>query len=139
VNALPRGLLDTSVIVALGRLNPEDLPDISLISAITLAELSAGPLVATSFSERAARQSRLQQTERDFEPIPFDVACAQVFGQVSASLRAAGRKPAARSFDAMIAATAIAHDLPLFTFNPTDYAHIRNLTVISLTTRDGAR
>jgi len=129
VNTLARGLLDTSVIVSLGTLDPAALPRECLISAVTLAELSAGPLVTPDPGERAARQARLQQTERDFDPLPFDAACARAFGLVAAVLREAGRKPGARSYDAMIAATALAHGLPVFTRNPGDFAHIPGLEV----------
>lgn len=121
------GLLDTSTVVLLGRLHAEDLPEEPLISAVTLAELSVGPLVATSRKERAARQSVLQQAEADFRPLSFDADCARAFGRVAASLRSAGRKVRARSYDAMIAATAIANDLPIYTVNPADFSGIDGL------------
>jgi len=133
MTAAPRGLLDTSVIIALGELDPDDLPGVCLISAVTLAELSAGPLLAQDPRERAARQARLQLVEQDFDPLPFDAACARAFGQVSADLRSAGRKVRARSYDAMIAATAIAHGLPLFTLNPGDFVHITRLDLRAVT------
>ena len=128
----PRGLLDTSVVISLGDLEPTDLPELCLISAVTLAELSAGPLVTTDPQEQAARQARLQQAEKDFDPLPFDAACARAFGGVASALRAAGRKTTARSYDAMIAATALANDLPLFTLNPDDFAYIPGLDLRSL-------
>jgi len=137
VSVAAQGLLDTSALVALGDLDPADLPDVCLVSAVTLAELSVGPLVARTATEQAARQARLQQAERDFDPIPFDAACARTFGQVSADLRAAGRTTTARSYDAMIAATAIAHGLPLFTLNPDDFAHITRLELRPLSPRVG--
>lgn len=125
-----RGLLDTSAVILLGRVgDPAQLPDDSVVSAITLAELSVGPLVATNDSERVARQAHLQQAESDFEVVPFDAASARAFGAVAAGLRASGRKPAARAYDALIAATAIAHDLPLYTPNPSDFAGIDRLDV----------
>ena len=125
-----RGLLDTSTVILLGRVaDPGMLPDDCVISAVTLAELSAGPHLASSPSERVARQRHLQQAEADFEPLPFGPAEARAFGAVSASLRAAGRKPAARAYDALIAATAIANALPLFTANPADFAGIDGLDV----------
>lgn len=133
MTTVPTGLLDTSTIILLGRLaDPSLLPADTRISAVTLAELSVGPLAAKSDSERAARQAHLQYAEADFEPIPFDAAAARAFGQVAASLRANGRKSSARSYDAMIAATAIAHDIPLYTFNPKDFEGIDNLKVIAL-------
>ena len=112
--------------------DPETLPEESLISAVTLAELSVGPLVARSDTERAARQAHLQQAESDFDPLPFDAASARAFGRVAAALRESGRKTAARSFDAMIAATALAHGLPVFTCNPDDFAGIAGLEVVSV-------
>ena len=122
------GLLDTSTLILLARVSdPEELPDIPSISAITLAELSVGPLVATSPEDRAARQAHLQLAEADFDPIPVDSAAARAFAQVSQSLREAGRKPAARAFDALIAATAISRDLPLHTCNPSDFEGIPGL------------
>ncbi|HMJ78668.1 MAG TPA: PIN domain-containing protein, partial [Iamia sp.] len=97
--------------ILLGRLSDDapSLPDEPVITAVTLAELSVGPLVATDEAERAARQAHLQQAEADFEPLPFDAQAARAFGGVAASLRRAGRKPAARAYDAMIAATALAN------------------------------
>ena len=124
-----RGLLDTSTVVLLGRLHAEDLPEEPLISAVTLAELSVGPLVAKSRQERAARQAVLQQAEADFQPLPFDADSARAFGRVAASLRAAGRKVQARSYDAMIAATAIANALPVYTINPGDFSGIEGVDV----------
>jgi len=121
--------LDTSVVIDLGRLDPAGLPDIALISAVTLAELAAGPLVATDPVQRAAREARLRQAEQDFDPLPFDAAAARVFGQVAADLRATRRTVRARSYDAMIAATAIAHALPLYTLNPVDLVGISGLDV----------
>jgi tRNA(fMet)-specific endonuclease VapC len=128
-----RGLLDTSTLLLLGRITDTSaLPLEPLISVVTLAELSVGPLVATSEPERVARQAHLQQAEADFEPLVFDPAAARRFGHVAASLRRAGRKPAARSFDAMIAATALAHDLPVHTCNPDDFAGIDDLGVVAV-------
>ncbi len=123
-----RGMLDTSTVILLGRLeDPSDLPQDSVVSAITLAELSVGPHVARTDRERAARQAHLQQAEADFEPVPFDGKAARAFGRVGASLRSAGRKPAARAYDALIAAAAIAEGIPLFTCNPADFAGIDGL------------
>jgi predicted nucleic acid-binding protein len=105
------------------------LPDVPLISAITLAEISVGPLVTEDDAERARRAAQVQQAEADFEPIAFDAAAARTFGLVAASLRREGRKPTARAFDALIAATAIANGLPLYTCNPVDFAGIEGLSV----------
>ncbi len=128
-----RGILDTSAVIELPRLtDPAALPEYPLITAVTLAELSVGPLVARDDRERAARQAQLQQAEADFRPLPFDAAAARAFGRVAASLRGAGRKPAARSYDAMIAAIALAEDLPVYTANPGDFAGIDGLEVVAV-------
>jgi len=128
-----RGILDTSTVILLrGIADPLMLPEEPLITAVTLAELSVGPLVADDEEERAARQAHLQQAEADFDPLPFDAPAARAFGQVAASLRRSGRKVAARSYDAMIAAIALANDLPVHTCNPTDFDGIDGLTVITV-------
>lgn len=119
------GVLDTSTVILLGRFDDEaDLPQESVITTITLAELSVGPHVAATAEERAARQAHLQQAESDFEPLEFDARAARAFGRVASSLRSAGRKPAARAYDALIAAIAIAENLPLYTCNPDDFVGI---------------
>lgn len=102
------------------------MPAEPLISAVTLAELTVGPLVAPDDLERARRQAVLQQAEADFEPLPFDAACARAFGQVAASLRRADRKVTAGAYTA---ATALAHGLPLYTANASDVAGIEGLDV----------
>ncbi|MFP4513951.1 MAG: type II toxin-antitoxin system VapC family toxin [Acidimicrobiales bacterium] len=130
---MAQGILDTSTLVLLGRIDGDDaLPAEPLITVITLAELSVGPLVATTDDERAARQAHLQQAEADFDPLPFDAAAARSFGQVAASLRRAGRKPAARAYDAMIAAIGIANRLPVHTCNPGDFSGIDGLEVVEV-------
>jgi len=127
------GIIDTSTLILLGRItDTSTLPDEPLITAITLGELSVGPLVAADDMERAARQAHLQQAEADFDPLPFDVAAARSFGHVAASLRRHGRKPAARAYDAMIAAIAIANELAVHTCNPGDFVGIERLTVVEV-------
>lgn len=127
------GVLDTSTLILLPRLaDPAALPDEPMITAVTLAELSVGPLVAHTRTERAARQAHLQQAEADFEPLPFDAAAARAFGRVAASLRRRGRKTSARAYDAMIAATALANDLPLYTCNPGDFAGIDEVELVAI-------
>jgi tRNA(fMet)-specific endonuclease VapC len=129
----PRGILDTSTVILLDKLtNAEALPVEPLITAVTLAELSVGPLVAKDDSERAARQTQLQQAEADFMPLPFDESAARAFGGVAASLRRVGRKTAARTYDAMIAAMAVANDLAVYTCNPADFNDIDGLEVITV-------
>lgn len=128
-----RGILDTSTVILLPRLrDPALLPREPVITTVTLAELSVGPLVAATAEERAARQSHLQQAEADFVPLPFDAAAARAFGRVAASLRAGGRKPAARAYDAMIAAIALANELPVYTANARDFEGIDGLDVVAV-------
>jgi tRNA(fMet)-specific endonuclease VapC len=128
-----RGVLDTSTVILLPRLKDADqLPEEPVITAVTLAELSVGPLVAATEAERAARQMHLQQTEADFDPLPFDSAAARAFGPVAASLRSSGGKHAARVLDAMIAATAMAQGLPVYTCNPSDFEGIDGLEVVAV-------
>jgi len=125
-----RGVLDTSTVILLQRLTDVSaLPEEPLITAVTLAELAVGPLVATDDRERATRQAHLQQAEADFAPLPFDADAARAFGRVAASLRRADRKTSARTYDAMIAATAVANGLPGYTCNPDDFAGISGLEV----------
>jgi hypothetical protein len=137
--AQSRGILDTSTVILLSRIEDSKvLPAEPLITAVTLAELSVGPLVAKDERERVARQAHVQQAEADFEPLPFDAAAARAFARVAASLRRAGRKPAARAYDAMIAATAIANDLPIYTCNPADFADIDDLEIVAIPTPPNA-
>jgi tRNA(fMet)-specific endonuclease VapC len=132
-DAVSRGMLDTSTVILLGRISdPSTLPEEAVVSAITLAELSVGPHVARTAKERAARQVHLQQAESDFDVLPFDAQCARAFGAVAASLRASGRKPAARAYDALIAASAIAYGLALYSCNPADFEAIPQLDLRSV-------
>jgi tRNA(fMet)-specific endonuclease VapC len=126
-----QGILDTSTVILLQRLTATSaLPAEPLITAVTLAELAVGPLVAEDESEASARQAHLQQAEADFTPLPFDADAARAFGRVAASLRRSGRTAAARTYDAMIAATALANDLPVHTCNPDDFHGIDRLEVV---------
>jgi predicted nucleic acid-binding protein len=120
-----RGLLDTSVVIALGQVPAGSLPLEPAIAAVTLAELAAGPHATDDAEERARRQDRLQRIEALLDPLPFDAAAARAYGRVYASTRARRRKPrGARAVDLLIAATAVANDLPLFTRNPDDFDHL---------------
>jgi tRNA(fMet)-specific endonuclease VapC len=128
-----RGLLDTSTVILLAQIDdPKKLPDEPLISTITLAELSVGPLVAKTARERAKRLAHVQQAEADFDALPFDAPAARAFARVAASLRRAGRKTEARTYDAMIAAVALSNNLPLYTCNPDDFNNIEGLEVVSV-------
>jgi predicted nucleic acid-binding protein len=144
-NELSRqGLLDTSILVLRRWIDPAELPDEMAISVVTLAELSAGPSQVRSngeqdlydeHAERARRTEILQRAESEFDPIPFDAEAARVYGRVTAAVVAAGRKPRRRIADLLIAATAIAEDLPLFTTNPGDYTGLEELVRIVPVTR----
>jgi predicted nucleic acid-binding protein len=120
-----RGLLDTSVIIALEQVPAGSLPLEPAIAAVTLAELAAGPHATDEPEERARRQDRLQRIEALMDPVPFDASAARAYGRVYAATRARDRKPrGARAVDLLIAATALANDLPLFTRNPDDFDHL---------------
>ena len=120
-----RALLDTSVVVDLDRIPAEALPDEQAVSAVTLAELAAGPHATDDDEERARRQDRLQRIEALVDPLPFDAAAARAYGRVYAATRAADREPrGARAVDLMIAATALANGLPLATRDATDFDHL---------------
>jgi predicted nucleic acid-binding protein len=124
----PKGLIDTSVVIDMERIDPVDLPIEIAISAITLAELAAGPHATTDPGERARRQDRLQRAEATFDPLPVDANVARAFGRVYAAVAAAGRKARGRrAFDLVIAATAVASNLPLYTRNPGDFAGMSDL------------
>jgi predicted nucleic acid-binding protein len=139
-----QGMLDTSILILRRWIDPTELPDEMAISAVTLAELSAGPHEVRgndeqgAYDERAERARRLeilQRAESEFEPVPFDAEAARIFGSVTAAVIAAGRKPRGRVVDLMIAATAIAEGLPLYTTNPADFTGLDRLARIISVTR----
>jgi predicted nucleic acid-binding protein len=124
----PRGLVDTSVLIELPGLDPESLPEEVAVSAITMAELAAGPHATQDPEERARRQDRLQRAEATFESVPFDSAAARAYGRVYSAVVAAGVKARGRrALDLLIAATALAADLPLYTLNPGDFREVAGL------------
>ena len=123
-----RGLIDTSVVIALEAIDRAVLPADVAISAMTLAELAAGPHAAADPAERARRQDRLQRTEATFDPLPVDAAVARAYGRIYAAVSATGRKARGRrAIDLFVAATALAADLPLYTRNPDDFAGLSDL------------
>lgn len=135
----PQGLLDTNIVILRRWVDSADLPDELAISAITLAELSAGAHEVRrndeqsgydEHAERARRLEVLQRVENEFDPIPFGAEAARIYGRVAAAVIGAGRKPRRRLADLMIASTAIAEDLPLFTTNPKDFAGLDGLLTI---------
>ncbi len=125
------GLLDTSVVI-----DWDDptvmamLPDEAAVSAITLAELAAGPHLASTGSEGGRRQARLQQIEATFEPLPFETTAARSYGQIVAAVVEAGRSHRRRVADLLIAATAHANGLSLYTRNPDDFIGLSTLIEI---------
>jgi predicted nucleic acid-binding protein len=124
----PLGLIDTSVVIDLDILDPGDLPEELAISAITLAELAAGPHATSDPGEPARRQDRLQRIEATFETLPVDANVARAYGRVYAAVAAARRKARGRrATDLLIASTAIAAGLPLYTRNPSDFAGLESL------------
>lgn len=130
-----RGLVDTNIVILRDRLAPDDLPDEIAISAVTLAELSAGPHAvvgddAAARAERGRRIGILQRVESEFDPLPFDAAAARVYGQLTGAVRALGRAPRRRHADLQIAATAAANTLPLYTTNPDDFAGLEEWVMI---------
>jgi predicted nucleic acid-binding protein len=126
-----RGILDTSVIIDLERIDRAKLPIDIAVSAITMAELAAGPHATTDVDERARRQDRLQRAEAIFDPLPFDIEAARAYGRIYAAVATTGRKArGARAVDLLIAATACALGLPLFTRNPVDFKDLDKLVEI---------
>jgi hypothetical protein len=127
----PRGIVDTSVVIDLERLDPMLLPIEVAISVVTLAELAAGPHATDDPDERARRQDRLQRAEAAFDPLPLDSDAARSYGRIYAAVVSAGRKARGpRALDLLIAATACAEQLPLYTRNPNDLRGLEDLLEI---------
>lgn len=126
-----RGLIDTSVVIGIDEVDTNRLPAKVSISTLTLAELTSGPHAVSDEMERARRQRRLQRFEAGIDAIAFDAACARAYGPIYVGVVSLGRKPrGARAVDLMIAATALAHDLPLYTLNATDLRGLEGLLEI---------
>jgi len=122
------GLLDTSVVIDLGVISREKLPQRLAISAVTLAELAAGPAATKDPDIRARRQEQLQRVESTFNPILLDVSVARAYGRIVGAVVASKQKHrGARSLDLLIAATALANQVPLYTRNPDDFAGLESL------------
>ncbi len=120
-----RGLLDTSVVIDYDVIDSALLPDESAISAMTLAELAAGPHATEDKDERARRQDRLQWASATWDPISFDTEAARMYGRMFAAARAAGQSSRSRVADLLIASTAAANSLPLYTRNPCDFEALK--------------
>lgn len=127
----PRGILDTSVVIDLEEIDVASLPAEAAVSVLTLAELAAGPHATADVDERSRRQDRLQRAEAAFDPLPFDADAARAYGRVFAAVTAGGRKArGARAVDLLIAATALAADLPLYTRNVRDFETLDDLLTV---------
>jgi predicted nucleic acid-binding protein len=127
---ITQGVLDTSVLIDHGLIDPALLPDESAITAVTLAELAAGPHATENKDERARRQDRLQWAAATWDPLPFDAESARMYGRVFAAVRAAGQSSRSRVADLLIASTAAANGLPLYTRNPADFASLKRILKI---------
>ena len=122
-----RGVLDTSVVIDHDLVDIALLPDESAITAITLAELAAGPHATDDDQERARRQDRLQWAAATWNPLAFDADAARAYARVFSATKAMGRASRTRLADLLIAATAAANGLPLYTRNPNDFAGLDHL------------
>ena len=125
-----RGLLDTSVVIDHDHIDTALLPDESAISSITLAELAAGPHATENKDERACRQDRLQWATATWDPLPFDAECARMYGRVFSAARVAGQSSRTRLADLLIASTAAANGLPLYTRNAPDFESLRRIVKV---------
>lgn len=126
-----QGLIDTSVVIDLDHIDADQLPKELAVSAITMAELAAGPHAAADAGERGRRQDRLQRAEASFDPLPFDTDSARAYGRIYAAVVATGRKARGpRVVDLLIAATAVAANLPLYTRNVDDFLGLEHLLTI---------
>jgi predicted nucleic acid-binding protein len=125
-----RGLLDTSVVIDHDLINPSSLPDESAIAAITLAELAAGPHATEDKEERARRQDRLQWATATWDPLSFDAEAARVYGRMFAAARVAGQTSRSRLADLLIASTAAANSLPVYTRNPSDFEALKEIVKV---------
>ena len=122
-----RGLMDTSVLISV---DVSPLPGELAISAISIAELHFGVLVAASAEIRASRLTRLSRIQRRFDPLPVDDAVADSYGQIAARVAALGHQPRARTMDLLIAATAHVHGATLYTRNPDDFRGLESFIVV---------
>src|SRR5258707_2160593 len=122
-----KGLIDTSVVIDYDLTDASLLPDESAVPAVTLAELAAGPHATQDTDERARRQDRLQWASSTWDPLPFDAEAARAYGRVFAAARAAGQTSRARLADLLIASTAAANSLPLYTRNPPDFDALKSI------------
>ena len=124
-------MLDTSVVIDMDTIDVDLLPDESVVAAVTLAELAAGPHAARSDDERARRQDRLQWAAQTWDPLPFDTNAARMYGRVFAAMRVSGRSTRSRLADLLIASTAASNGLVLYTRNPNDFIGLEQLLSVN--------
>ncbi len=116
------------MVIDLETIDATQLPAEVAVTAITMAELSAGPHATSDPGERGRRQDRLQRVEAAFQPLPFDGEAARAYGRLYSAVVASGRKARGpRAVDLLIAATASAAGLPLYTRNPGDFDPVGDL------------
>ncbi|HQD22015.1 MAG TPA: type II toxin-antitoxin system VapC family toxin [Arachnia sp.] len=130
-----QGMLDTNILILRRLIDPAFLPAQAGISAVVLGELAAGvhnidDAAPNRDLVRSDRIALLQQAEAEFDAFPYTAEAARIYGRMFASVRALGRSPRARTNDLMIAATAAAERLPLFTTNVDDYRGLDHLVQI---------
>ncbi len=135
VSGNSRGLVDTNIIIHLTKLDRTELPEELVMTAISLAELSAGPHFSPDPLARARRANLAQYAESIFEALPFDADAARAFGVISAGVLAYGRSPRSRIADLMIAAVALANNLPLYTTNPKDFLGLQGIIQVEAVRR----
>lgn len=128
---LERGLLDTSVVIDLDHIPANLLPLRVAVSAVTMAELAAGPAATSDVDERARRQDRLQRAEATFDPLPVDIEAARAYGRIYAAAVAHNRNPRRRFADLLIASVALANSLPVVTRNAADFVGLDGLIIVS--------
>lgn len=133
------GLVDTNILILRKGIDHAQLPAAMSISAVTLAELSAGPHYADTAGERSRRMDLLQRVESEFDPLPFDTDAARTFGRICAAVLDVGRTPRRRVADLMIAATASSHSLPLYTTNPDDFTGLQDVVDVVAVDRPSGR
>jgi predicted nucleic acid-binding protein len=118
-------------VIGIDEVDPDKIPAEVSIAALTLAELSTGPQAAINELERMRRQDRIQRVEVETDVLSFESRCAHAYGQIWVAVAAVGRKArGGRAVDLLIAATALAYELPLYTLNPGDFRGLAALIEI---------
>lgn len=128
------GLIDTSVIIGFERRGHQDrliselvAGEQLVVASITASELLAGVERASSASHRQQRLAFVEAVLRLVPVMPFDLHAARVHARVQAHLLSVGQQIGAN--DLLIAATALAHGMPILTENLRDFERVPGLTV----------